>query len=63
MWCVLDIIVNKLASIAESTTANPNEMSANAYLKLTAISTCVRQANVIIRGVVVLDVRWVVPNC
>ena len=24
---------------------------------------CVLQANVLFRGVVVLDVRWVVPNC
>ena len=24
---------------------------------------CVLQANVLIRGVVVLDVRWIVPNC
>ena len=27
------------------------------------ILVCVLQANVIIRGVVVLDVRWVVPIC
>ena len=27
------------------------------------MSTYVLQANVLIRGVVVLDVRWVVPNC
>ena len=24
---------------------------------------CVLQANVLIRGVVVIDVKWVVPNC
>ena len=53
----------KLASIAESTTAHHNEMSANAYFIPRAMYTCVLQANVLIRGVVVLDVRWVVPNC
>ena len=83
LWCVLEIIVNKLATIAKSTTAHPNEMSANAYFMPRAMSTCVLQANVLIRayfmpramstcvvqvnvlirGVVVLDVRWVVPNC
>ena len=46
------IIVNKLASIAESTTAHPNEMSANAYFMPRAMSTCVLQVNVLIRGVV-----------
>ena len=63
LWCVLEIIVNKLASIAESTIAHPDEMSVNAYFMPRAISICVLQANVLIRGVVVLDVRWVVPNC
>ena len=62
LWCVLEIIVNKLASIAESTTAYPNEMSVNAYFMPRPMSTCVLQANVSIRGVVVLDVRWVVAN-
>ena len=62
-WCVLEIIVNKLASIAESITAYPNEMSANAYFMPRAMSIFVLQAHVFIRGVVVLDVRWVVPNC
>ena len=38
-------------------------MSANAYFMPRAMSTCVLQANVIIRGVVVLDVRWAAPNC
>ena len=61
--CVLEIIVNKLALIAESTTAHPNEMSANAYFMPRAMSTSVLQANVLIRGVVVLDVRWVASNC
>ena len=60
---MLEIIVIKLAKIAESTTAHPDEMSANAYFLPRAMSTCVLQANVIIRGVVVLDVRWVFPNC
>ena len=32
VWCALEIIVNKLASIAESTTAHPKEMSVNAYI-------------------------------
>ena len=64
LWCVLEIIVNKLASITESTTAHPNEMSANACFMSGAMSTCVLQAiNVLIRGVVVLDVRWVLTNC
>ena len=52
-----------MASIAESTIAYPNEMSANAYFMPRAMSTCVLQANVLIRSVVVLDVRWVAPNC
>ena len=38
-------------------------MSANAYFMPRAMSTCVRQANVLIRGVFVLDVRWAAPNC
>ena len=63
MRCVLEIIVDKLASIAESTTAHPNEMSANIYFMSRAMSTCVLQANVLIRGVVVLDVGWVLSNC
>ena len=44
---------------------HPNEMSANAYFMPTAtcMSTCLLQANVLIRGVVLLDVRWAVPNC
>ena len=63
LWCVLEIIVNKLATIAESTTAHPNEMSAIAYFMPRAMSTCVLQANELIRGVVVLDVRWVLTNC
>ena len=62
-WCVLEIIVNKLAPIAESTTAHPNEMSANVYFMPRTMSTCVLQANVLICGVVVLDVRWVLCNC
>ena len=37
-------------------------MSPNAYFMPRAMSTCVLQANVLVRGVVVLDVRWVVPN-
>ena len=64
LWCVLEIIVNKLASIAESTTAHPNGMSANACFMPRAMSTCVLQANVLIRCVVVLHVRWVLThNC
>ena len=65
LWCVLENRVNKLASIAESTTAHPNEMQiVNAYFMPRAMSTlCLLQSNVLIRGVVVLDVRWVVPNC
>ena len=63
LWCVLEIIVNKLASIAESTTAHHNEMSANAYFMPRAMSTCVLQANVLFRGVVVLDVGRVLTNC
>ena len=63
MCCVLENIVNKMASIAESTTAHPNEMSAVAYFMPTAMSTCVLQGNVLIRGAVVLDVKRVVPNC
>ena len=63
MWCVLESIVIKLASTAESITAH--EMSVNAYFMPVAMSTCicVVQANVFICGVVVLDVRWVAPNC
>ena len=64
LWCVLEIIVNKLASIVESTTAHLNEMSAIAYFmpRATSMSTCVLQANVC-SCVVVLDVRWVLTNC
>ena len=39
LWCVLGIIVNNLASSAESTTAHPNEMSATAYFVPRAMST------------------------
>ena len=63
LWCVLEIIVNKFASIAKSITAQPSEMSANAYFMPRVMSTCVLQANVLICGVAVLDVIWVVPNC
>ena len=63
LWYVLEIIVNKFTSIAESTTAHLNKMSVNAYVMPRAMSTCVLQANVLIRGVVVIDVRWVLNNC
>ena len=42
----LENIVNKLASIAESTTAHPNEMQiGNAYFMPRALSTCMCTAS------------------
>ena len=64
MWCVLEIIVNKLASFAESTTAHPMRCQLMPTLcPELCLFVCVLQANVLIRGVVVLDVISVVPNC
>ena len=55
----------KMALFAESTTAHPSEMSAKCllYAQSLCLCVCLLQANVLIRGVVALDIRWVVPNC
>ena len=55
----------KLASFAESITAHPSEISAKCllYAQSLCLCVCLLQANVLIRGVVALDIRWVVPNC
>ena len=54
----------KLASIAESTTAHPMRCQLMPTLcQELCLLVCVLQAYVLIRCVVVLDVRRVVPNC
>ena len=45
VMCIKKNIVNTLASIAESNTAHPNEMSANAYFMLRSMYTCMCTAS------------------
>ena len=45
VMCIKKNIVNTLVTIAESNTAHPNEMSANAYFMLRAMYTCMCTAS------------------